>query len=1504
MESNTLCNSASNDKNSASISNLVRAIDVVQALYDYLPSKHCQLKFYHGDIIFVLSKNESGWWDGIIVNNVNKSCKRGWFPQNYTKSIKDRTFRQLHAVKSDKKNHHELKSSAVSQSRRNSVGIGNMRLGHGDEELFPHLSSSVSSHSCLKQDYKLDMKRRPNTLSNASSRSSTSMNVLSKFSQIHQSGQQWDPLQKIPLNGNSSDNPRLSDCEIQRPYIIEKEKLKVLSATDSEIIMNNIQKVKDIYIWEPIATTSGDIMYFNKNFNVYCKSLPINVDSNLHMKSVFQNEERLLESDQKPVLMTLGEHSKIVDQGRSSLYNKSRKPSASSVQSFSLSAESNENTPNISEAVIGSQLIGSQNSSFHQLSQDSQKTRDSRRYQQTHELRDLQEDRLEESDCWLNYNKPFLSKRELFYYQYTDIGTWSELRDSTLYYIQALYEAFVNNDRERFHETFDIFSRFINYYQMVCKLMKDRLVKQPEFQYLKRLLKKIINSMAVININASLYFNSSKRIMSNSQRIPMKCSTMLENPTNLIKDWKNNAQNMSSVQQCASTSTLQSYYSESVNLSTGTEDTLLRNADREQFSPQQVKDPTLHTSHFGVSSTHSQISNLTIDDESGILIESIFHVIEFRYLKLMKNIWKLHKLMIDIVNHDETLPQLYPRFFKGSLDTSTWVNSFGKDMSISIQHNIVSSYSMGYFPLSPDAVISAAAGISAVGLGPRQFSNASSKTSGSNIRYASFSNKPNSKTFLRSRATKRIKYPLNEDTLKLFKNKVLLIVEQHNPEYSFLQHPRSEKNNLEMAARTYRMLGLISSLIDIMEGIDLTFFINLKNLSGDSKLDKESKELRKHSVTVITTLLVEFFDIKQALHDIGVQTIMDAQQMTLKDPYVFSSMKGKSYQEETYSEIRKPRTIKQDKAMDMLSNYLISQDVEFNTITFLDSEEVIEENANKFLRIIHLAEQTIEQLISERESIISYTARLMKSELIALLVKGEQNKWFEIEEVTPSHSDLESGNYETKNRLSNVLSTDVPWYLDSDAAYSLHYDSKGHIKGGTKKSLIECLTSHQTMYSYFDTVMIITFRSIFTTTEFLDFLIDRYNISPPEGLSYDDYNDWTENKSKKIKLKVIEVLNILFSEYWNPGYYEPGIEKLVDFAQAAAVEQIPKSKNLSSLIEKCYSMKNSLEQLPESSPLALSLSLAPVSLDPQSFLINSSNFSGVMGPTNSFKMRKLKLLDIDPLVFAKQLSIKEHSLYCKISIFECLNRTWKAKYSNLGCSRNISKFISNSNHLTNYVSHVIVRQTDIKKRVQLLQFFINVANHCCNLNNFSSMTAIISALFSSPIFRLKKTWAIVPESFKEKLENLNTLMDSTKNFYRYRELIRSIHDVPCIPFFGIYLSDLTFIVNGNSDYIHGSKDIINFTKRIRIVEVLKEISRYQKMTYKWLFLTEIQQFIETSLENTPSIEKQYEQSLLIEPRTDISTGLNSTNPSYHQRHQSDKPLFKSGKRLRFGKAKK
>ena len=82
----------------------------------------------------------------------------------------------------------------------------------------------------------------------------------------------------------------------------------------------------------------------------------------------------------------------------------------------------------------------------------------------------------------------------------------------------------------------------------------------------------------------------------------------------------------------------------------------------------------------------------------------------------------------------------------------------------------------------------------------------------------------------------------------------------------------------------------------------------------------------------------------------------------------------------------------------------------------------------------------------------------------------------------------------------------------------------------------------------------------------------------------------------------------------------------------------------------------------------------------------------------------------------------------------------------------------------------------------------------------------------------------------KKYDEIHLLMSRERNFDLFRRHLHSV-DPPCIPYLGVFLTDLTFIEDGNHDYVSDSKVLINFDKRRKISMVIRDIQQYQQTPY-------------------------------------------------------------------------
>ncbi|OQO14700.1 hypothetical protein B0A48_00081 [Cryoendolithus antarcticus] len=427
---------------------------------------------------------------------------------------------------------------------------------------------------------------------------------------------------------------------------------------------------------------------------------------------------------------------------------------------------------------------------------------------------------------------------------------------------------------------------------------------------------------------------------------------------------------------------------------------------------------------------------------------------------------------------------------------------------------------------------------------------------------------------------------------------------------------------------------------------------------------------------------------------------------------------------------------------------------------------------------------------------------------------------------------------------------EVPEYLQLDHEGEIAYDTKTEVpqlRGGTLTALVEQLTRHDRLDSHFNNTFLLTYRSFTTAPELFDMLVKRWTLQPPPGLAGPDLQTWVDKKQKPIRFRVVNILKSWFDTYWMEGSDE-------------ASQQ---------LMQRVYNFAKDTVQstsTPGAGPLMTAIEQRMRGQDASSKKLILTMNSQAPPPIVPKNMKKLKFLDIDALEFARQLTIIESRLYGKIKPTECLNKTWHKKVGDptLDPAANVKALILHSNQLTNWVAQMILTQADVKRRVVVIKHFVAIADKCRFLSNFSCLTSIISALGSAPIHRLNRTWQQVNARTTQVLESMRKLMGSTKNFLEYREALQKAIP-PCIPFFGIYLTDLTFIEDGIPSIIKKSQ-LINFAKRAKTAEVIRDIQQYQNVPYGLQAVPELQEYILHNMQTAGDVHEMYERSLHVEPR--------------------------------------
>jgi len=364
------------------------------------------------------------------------------------------------------------------------------------------------------------------------------------------------------------------------------------------------------------------------------------------------------------------------------------------------------------------------------------------------------------------------------------------------------------------------------------------------------------------------------------------------------------------------------------------------------------------------------------------------------------------------------------------------------------------------------------------------------------------------------------------------------------------------------------------------------------------------------------------------------------------------------------------------------------------------------------------------------------------------------------------------------------------------------------IKGGTVYKLVERLTFDKYADTNYLLQFLLTYRSFMEPMELLNLLIERFNYPTPKNASGQELEDFKEKIRRPVQLRVFNVVkNWVDKHYLDFQESKELLKRFLEFVKDDMSNAEDMDKVVASLTKAIRKKREEETEQATKKPY----------IPGPNEVIPEPNRIGV---NSGF----IDIMDLDPLEVARQLTLIEDRLYKAIPPYECLNQRWTKKKKNKEKEApHVLAMIDRFNEVSNWVKTFVVYKKDFQGRVELIEKFIKIAEKCMEINNYNAMMEIISGLNSIPVNRLRQTWAVVTKKLLQSFQDMAQLMAPEKSFSRFRKHLHT-RDPPCIPYFGVYLTDLTFIEEGNKDIIPGT-DLINFSKRRKIAGVIIEIQQ-------------------------------------------------------------------------------
>ena len=454
--------------------------------------------------------------------------------------------------------------------------------------------------------------------------------------------------------------------------------------------------------------------------------------------------------------------------------------------------------------------------------------------------------------------------------------------------------------------------------------------------------------------------------------------------------------------------------------------------------------------------------------------------------------------------------------------------------------------------------------------------------------------------------------------------------------------------------------------------------------------------------------------------------------------------------------------------------------------------------------------------------------------------------------------------------------------LHKTYANELTLNKDSQVTGGSLPALVEQLTTGDTAPdAKFVAAFFVTFRTFTTPRELARALIYRF-----------DYIGDSKAIGTPVRLRIYNAFKGWLETYWNAEGDKDALGDIRYFALHKLKPHLPPAgERLVDLTRRVAALYHTGTA---TGPLVSGVGKTSMSIGVQCELernapeplisknqLNTLRTAASGGPN-------CPVLDFDPLELARQLTILSSKIFCEIQPEELLSLDWNKKTTTK--AKNVRSMCTLNTDLAHVVGDSVLTPDDAKKRAVVIKHWSKVAMRCLDLNNYESLMAIMCSLNSSVVQRLKRTWEVVSKKTRGRLDELNVVVDFSRNQASLRKRLET-PVAPCLPFLGIYLTDLTFVDAGNPKMreLSGTASesgetisVINFDKQMRMARIISHVQKFQ-VPYRLKAVPEMQMWMQSYLErmregDAHMVGNFHRRSLVLEPKRDYSNRPKMPDP--------------------------
>ncbi|XP_039273459.2 rap guanine nucleotide exchange factor 6-like isoform X6 [Styela clava] len=195
-------------------------------------------------------------------------------------------------------------------------------------------------------------------------------------------------------------------------------------------------------------------------------------------------------------------------------------------------------------------------------------------------------------------------------------------------------------------------------------------------------------------------------------------------------------------------------------------------------------------------------------------------------------------------------------------------------------------------------------------------------------------------------------------------------------------------------------------------------------------------------------------------------------------------------------------------------------------------------------------------------------------------------------------------------------------------------------------------------------------------------------------------------------------------------------------------------------------------------------------------------------------------LDLNCFEVALHLTLQDYERFKTVEQTDFIDDLFHLNEESL---TNFKSFEDLVNRELFWVVSTLCLEPNLLRRSKMLKHFTKIAHHCKALKNLNSTFAIISGLGYRAVSRMKASWEKVPAKVQRTFDDLQSLMDPSRNMSKYRTLLNELAaQPPALPYIPVVKKDLTFLHLGNDTKVD---DLVNFEKMRMIGREVRNVCR-------------------------------------------------------------------------------